>query len=182
MSTRPGSNQWTMTPQCKCAAHAGIPGCPTTRSQNGFVKRAAIALWIVPVSARSVFPSTKWSTNTQTARFGDPRRPCTAAVDSAERKATPRRLARIPSTEHAGGGSSSLSRGLDQGAVRGEFGSRAPPRSLTTGSGLRSPLGPSPSRLRIVVHEQLPHLRGISNPKSRPIPDAHFGPSARSAP
>jgi len=152
MSTRPGSNQWTMTPQCKCAAHAGIPGCLTTQSQNGFVKRAAIALWIVPVSARSVVPSTKWSTNTQTARFGDPRRPCTAAVDSAERKATPRRLARIPSTEHAGGGSSSLSRGLDQGAVRGEFGSRAPPRSLTTGSGLRSPRGPSPRWLRIVVH------------------------------
>jgi hypothetical protein len=142
-----------MTPQCKCAAHAGIPGCPTTRSQNGFVKRAAIALWIVPVSARSVSPSTKWSTNTQTARFGDPRRPCTAAVDSAERKATPLRLARIPSTEHAGGGSSSLSRGLDQGAVRGEFGSRAPPRSLTTGSGCAHRLGPSPRWLRIVVHE-----------------------------
>jgi len=44
-------------------------------------------------------------------------------------KASPLRLARIPSAEHAGGGFSSLSRGLDQGAARGEFGSRAPPRS-----------------------------------------------------
>ena len=67
--------------------------------------------------------------DTQAARSGDPRRPCTGAVDPAERKVSPLRLARVPSAEHAGGGFSSLSRGLDQGAARGEFGSRAPPRS-----------------------------------------------------
>jgi hypothetical protein len=49
------------------------------------------------------------------------------------RDVTPLRLARIPRTEHAGVGSASLSRGLDQGAARGEFGTQGPPRSLTAG-------------------------------------------------
>jgi len=118
MSSPPGPNRWTATPRRTCAAHAGTPGCPTTRSHNGSVGRAAIALWIVSASARFV----------QAARSGDPGRPCTGAVDPAERKVSPLRLARVPGAEHAGAGFSSLSRGLDQGAARGEFGSRAPPR------------------------------------------------------
>jgi hypothetical protein len=171
MSTRPGSNQWTMTPQCKCAAHAGIPGCPTTRSQNGFVKRAAIALWIVPVSARSVLPSTKWSTNTQTARFGDPRRPCTAAVDSAERKAARCALPGYPARSMLAVGPAHS----HEVWIKGRFAGSLVPA-------LRPAHSPPASRLRIVVHEQRPYLRGIPNPKSHPIPDAHFGPPARSAP
>jgi hypothetical protein len=35
---------------------AGMPGCPTTRSQHGTVKQAAIALWIGVAPARSVLP------------------------------------------------------------------------------------------------------------------------------
>src|SRR6478609_6355740 len=119
MPSPPGANRRTEIPRRTSAAHAGTPGCPTTRSQSGSVGRAAIALWIVCASARSV----------QAARSRDPRRPCTGAVDPAERNAGPLRLVRVPRAEHAGGGFSSLSRGLDQGAARGEFGSRAPPRS-----------------------------------------------------
>ncbi len=44
------------------------------------------------------------------------------------RDVTPLRLARVPKMEHAGAGPASLSRGLDQGAARGEFGPRGPPR------------------------------------------------------
>jgi hypothetical protein len=62
MSSPPGPNQWTATPRRTCAAHAGTPGCPTTRLHNGSVGRAAIALWIVSASARFV----------QAARSGDP--------------------------------------------------------------------------------------------------------------
>ena len=49
------------------------------------------------------------------------------------RDVTPLRLAQMPRREHAGVGSASLSRGLDQGAARGEFGPQGPPRSLTAG-------------------------------------------------
>jgi hypothetical protein len=52
---------------------------------------------------------------------------CSSAATRA-RDVTPLRLARVPRMEHAGAGPASLSRGLDQGAARGEFGPRGPPR------------------------------------------------------
>ena len=55
------------------------------------------------------------------------------------RDVTPLRLARVPRREHAGAGPASLSRGLDQGAARGEFGPQGPPRCLTAGIGPREP-------------------------------------------
>lgn len=88
MSSRSAPNQRTAALQCRRAAHAGISSRRTTRSQDDTARRVAIALSIVSAFAQSVSPSTKWQTNTQTARLGDPKRPCTGAVGLAERKVT----------------------------------------------------------------------------------------------
>jgi hypothetical protein len=73
---------------CKSATYAGMPGCPTTQSQHGSVRRAAIALSIAPAPARSVLPPAKQKSETRAARLSDPMRPCTGAVDSVEREVT----------------------------------------------------------------------------------------------
>jgi hypothetical protein len=82
----PGSEQVDTTVQV--CTYAGMPGCPTTQSQHGSVRRAAIALWIAPAPARSALPPAKQKSETRAARHSDLMRPCTGAVDSVEREVT----------------------------------------------------------------------------------------------
>jgi hypothetical protein len=73
---------------------------------------------------------------------------CSSAATRA-RDVTPLRLARVPKMEHAGAGPASLSRGLDQGAARGEFGPRGPPRPHRGDWPSRTDSGPLPRSCRL---------------------------------
>jgi len=139
MSSRPGPVQWTATPRCQmCGAcgHAGLSYDDAKRFCRA--SRDRTPGWCLRLHD-PCFPRRNGKRTRR--QHGPAIRGAHARPRSTQPNVRPPHCALpgIPSTEHAAGGSSSLSRGLDQGAARGEFGPRVPPRSHTAGSRLCSP-------------------------------------------